>query len=161
MRQREQICLGLVLLLMLTAWQGPARAGGEPGQHAKSQMHHPKGWRFTLPQGDTSKGREVFAKFECYSCHQVIGEDFPDPGGEAVGPELRQMGPMHPPEYFTESIMNPSAVLGEDQYRAEDGGSKMPNFNDIMTVEELIDLAAFLKSLGGEHSRPSQGKHGH
>lgn len=34
-----------------------------------------------------------------------------DPGGEAVGPELRQMGPMHPSEYFAESIMNPEARM--------------------------------------------------
>ena len=99
-------------------------------------------------------------KFECYSCHQVLGESFPAPGGEAVGPELSQMGPMHPPEYFVESIMNPSAVI-DDRYRAADGRSKMPNFNDIMTVEELIDLAAFLKSLGGAHRSPSPGGQRH
>ncbi len=34
-------------------------------------------------------------------------------------------------------------------------------FNDIMTVEDLIDLAAFLKSLGGERPPPSHGEHGH
>jgi len=99
-------------------------------------------------------------KFECYSCHQVLGENFPAPGGEAVGPELSQMGPMHPPEYFVESIMNPGAVI-DDRYRAADGRSKMPSFNDIMTVEELIDLAAFLKSLGGGHQGPSSGGRGH
>jgi hypothetical protein len=56
--------------------------------------------------------------------------------------------------------MNPSAIIGEDRYRATDGRSNMPSFNDIMTVEELIDLGAFLKSLGGARS-PSPGGQRH
>ena len=28
---------------------------------------------------------------------------------QAAGPELSQMGPLHPLEYFTESVINPSA----------------------------------------------------
>jgi mono/diheme cytochrome c family protein len=71
------------------------------------------------------------------------------------------MGPKHPPEYFVESIINPSAVIGEERYKAEDGRSKMPSFNDIMTVEELVDLAAFLKSLGGGHPGGPPGTPGH
>ena len=78
-----------------------------------------------------------------------------------VGPEPSQMGPMNPPQYFAQSIMHPDVVVKEDRYRAEDGGPKMTNFNDFMTVEERIDLTAFLKSLGGEHSTPSQDDHGH
>lgn len=150
----------LVLLFVLTNLQGQSRAQQQPGRRVQGEMHQPMEWRFTLPKGDLAKGRQAFVKFECYSCHQVIGENFPAPGGEAVGPELRQMGPMHPPEYFVESIMNPSAVIGEDRYRGADGRSKMPSFNDIMTVEELIDLATFLKSLGGAHI-PSPGGQEH
>lgn len=56
--------------------------------------------------------------------------------------------------------MNPNAVIDEE-CRPMDGDSKMPIFNDIMTVEDLIGLAAFLKSLGGERPPPSHGEHGH
>jgi len=150
----------LVLLFVLTGLQAQSRAQEQPGRDAKSEMHHPEEWRFTLHPGNPARGREAFVKFECYSCHQVLGEKFPQPGGDAIGPELSQMGPIHPPEYFVESIMNPSAVIGEDRYRAKDGRSKMPSFNDIMTVEELIDLATFLKSLGGAHT-PSPGGQKH
>jgi Cu/Ag efflux protein CusF len=66
--------------------------------------------------------------------------------GQAVGPELSQMGPMHPLEYFTESTINPSAV-GAKKYRGPDGKSKMPDFNSDMTVQELIDVSAYLASL--------------
>lgn len=142
---RVPVCLGNMLLFVLTVWVLPPAAFGDV-HHVGREHHHPKGWRFTLLKGDSAKGREVFAKFECYSCHRVIGEDFPEPGGEAVGPELSQMGPMHPLEYFAESTINPSAVAAT-RYRARDGTSKMPNYNDLMTVEELTDLSAYLASL--------------
>jgi Cu/Ag efflux protein CusF len=56
------------------------------------------------------------------------------------------MGPLHPLEYFTESTINPNAV-GAKKYRSPDGKSKMPTFNEDMTVQELIDLSAYLASL--------------
>jgi len=114
---------------------------GEP------EMHHPKGWVFTMPKGDPVKGRAVFDKFSCYSCHEVRGEKFPPlDKGQEVGPELSQMGPMHPLEYFTESIVNPNAV-GAKKYRGPDGKTKMPSFNEDMTVQELVDVSAYLASL--------------
>jgi Cu/Ag efflux protein CusF len=114
---------------------------------AEIEMHHPKGWAFAMPKGDPVKGRAVFDKFGCYSCHEVRGENFPPlDKGQAVGPELSQMGPMHPLEYFTESIVNPSAVAAK-KYRGPDGSSKMPSFNEDMTVQELIDVSAYIASL--------------
>ncbi|MGE5306169.1 MAG: copper-binding protein [Alphaproteobacteria bacterium] len=114
--------------------------------HAKElHTHHPQNWRFTMPRGDPAKGRAVFVKFECYFCHEVRGEDFPFAGVD-YGPELSQMGSMHPLEYFTESVVNPSAwALKED--RDADGKSRMPDYNDRMTVQELIDLSAYLATL--------------
>lgn len=126
------------LLLLTTVPQGYA---------GEAEMHHPKGWLFTMPKGDPVKGRAVFDKFSCYSCHEVRGEKFPPlDKGQEVGPELSQMGPMHPLEYFTESIVNPGAV-GAKKYRGRDGTSKMPSFNEDMTVQELIDISAYLASL--------------
>lgn len=114
---------------------------------AEVEMHHPRGWIFTMPKGDPARGRTAFDKFGCYSCHEVRGEKFPPlDKDQAVGPELSQMGPMHPLEYFTESIVNPSAVAGK-KYRGPDGKSKMPSFNEDMTVQELIDLSTYIASL--------------
>jgi Cu/Ag efflux protein CusF len=114
---------------------------------AEIEMHHPKGWIFAMPKGDPARGRAAFDKFSCYSCHEVRGEKFPPlDEGQAVGPELSQMGPMHPLEYFTESIVNPSAVAAK-KYRGPDGISKMPSFNEDMTVQELIDVSAYIASL--------------
>jgi len=149
----------LFLLLFGGAWASLAVAG-EPHKHgAPTHGEHrtPEGWTFTLPLGDRQKGREVFIAMECYKCHAVQGERFPanpaDTGG--VGPDLSSMGGMHPPEYFAESIVNPNAVLTEGPgYIGEDGRSKMPSYNEILTVEQMIDLVAYLKSLTGPPAGP-------
>jgi mono/diheme cytochrome c family protein len=89
----------------------------------------------------------VFVKFECYSCHQVQGEQFPAPGGD-IGPELAAMGPLHEAAYLAEAIINPNAVIeaGKD-YEATDGASKMPSYNDFITVQEVVDLVTYLQGL--------------
>jgi Cu/Ag efflux protein CusF len=56
------------------------------------------------------------------------------------------MGPLHPLEFFTESIVNPSAHAPK-KYRGPDGKSTMPAINDRMTVQELIDLSSYIASL--------------
>jgi Cu/Ag efflux protein CusF len=116
-----------------------SRSPGPVAEH-----HHPANWRFTLPKGDPVKGREVFAKYECYYCHRVRGADFPEPTETA--PELSQMGPLHPVEFFAESIINPNAIVPKE-YRNSDGTSPMTNFTDKMTLRELIDVAAYIASL--------------
>lgn len=145
------IALGASVAVVL-AQHGTNGHGDMSGMPAMSQpeMHAtPEGWKFTLPKGDPSKGREVFAKLECYSCHEVKGEKFPRPsGGDKIGPELASMAGHHPAEFFAESIINPGAVVDKGRgYEAPDGSSKMPSYNDSMTVQDLVDLVAFLQAL--------------
>ena len=132
------------------AQQRPERPGPAASPSRPHEQHGtPKGWKFTWPKGDPTKGRAVFIKLECYSCHEVRGEKFPAPTEKAkVGPELSAMGPLHEADYFAEAVINPSAVIEKGKgYQAPDGSSKMPSFNDSMTVQEAIDLVAFLRSL--------------
>ncbi|MCZ7625157.1 MAG: cytochrome c [Candidatus Methylomirabilis sp.] len=118
----------------------------------------PPKWRFTMPTGDHHTGRQVFIDFECFKCHDVAGEDFPAPAAEQgdVGPALSGMGAMHPAEYFLETMIDPNASVAwrikhhkdEDKgYLGPDGKSKMPSYNDTMTVQQLIDLVAYMKTL--------------
>jgi Cu/Ag efflux protein CusF len=109
------------------------------------EPHHHEGWRFAMPKGDPAKGRAVFEKFECYDCHEVRGENFPYPT-DISAPELSQMGPLHPVEFFAESVINPNAVVPKD-YRNAEGKSPMTDFTEKMTVRELIDVAAYIASL--------------
>src|SRR5439155_22253973 len=115
-------------------------------------------WKFTLPKGDPAEGRKIFVEVECYKCHEVKGEKFPSvaEGERGVGPELSEMAGMHPPEFFAESIINPNAVIDPDAkklgYVGEDGKSKMPDYNSVLTIKQVADLAAYIASLKGKKS---------
>lgn len=143
-----QFSLGLVVLALLIGGAVSIRAQQQP------RMDHEehgtaKGWKFAWPKGDPAKGREVFAKLECYSCHEVRGETFLAPSEkEKVGPELSAMAPLHEAEYFAEAIINPGAQIERGKgFEVADGSSKMPSFNHLVTVEEVIDLVAYLRAL--------------
>ncbi len=110
----------------------------------------PRNWKFLLPPGNATEGRKVFVAMECFACHEVKGEQFPDTSKtpRGVGPDLTGMGAHHPAEYFAESVVNPNRVivLGTG-YTAQDGLSKMPSYADTMTLGQLVDIVAYLKSL--------------
>lgn len=61
---------------------------------------------------------------------------------------------VYPVEFFAEPIINRNAVNDDNAkkrgYLGEDGKSKMPNYNDILTVKQVVDLAAYLASLKGK-----------
>ena len=148
---RVQVLLALLSIVMTSFAEVDSSLASKHSSKTTSQAavstidtHHPKGWRFTIPKGDPGKGRAVFEKFECHYCHEVRGEQFPGPVETA--PELSQMGPMHPVEFFAESIINPNAVVPK-AYREPDGKSPMTNFAGKMTVQELIDVSAYIASL--------------
>ena len=113
----------------------------------------PPGWHFTMPPGDPKEGRDVFVKLECFTCHAVKGEPFPvaSKATEDVGPELTGMGSHHPAEYFAESILHPNAVIVMGPgYVGADGLSRMPDYSDVLTGRQLIDLVAYLRGLAAE-----------
>jgi len=138
------LCLAISTSLLLSASSSFASKHTKKTKPNSADAHHPIGWRFTLPKGDPAKGRAVFEKFECHYCHEVRGENFPSPTEKA--PELSQMSGLHPVEFFAESIMNPNAVVPKS-YREPDGTSTMTNFTAKMTVQELIDVSAYVASL--------------
>lgn len=152
--------VALVATWTLSIEAQQAQHGAAPEGGTGAHRGTPEGWTFTWPKGDPARGREVFQKLECYRCHAVKGESFPTPAqADTIGPELSAMGPMHPPEYFAESIINPSAVIEPGKgYAAPDGSSKMPSFNDSVTVQEVIDLVAYLSSL--KPPAGASGQHG-
>ncbi len=106
---------------------------------------------FRLPDGDPDKGREVFLDKHCGSCHAIAGQEALR---EGVEPEMTVMiGGMQTKVdtygQLVTSVINPSHKIA-GSYRSEefveDGVSKMRNYNDVMTVSELIDLVAFLQA---------------
>lgn len=124
----------------------------------------PTNWVFTLPAGDPVLGKQVFVKMQCFSCHTVEGQVIKDPRVEtgAIGPRFTAAYAKLPASYLAESIIQPDRFLphgnfkpsfltpeafkpaGRDDYEVH---SRMAGFAEIMTVKELVDVVAFLKSL--------------
>ena len=106
---------------------------------------------FTLPDGDASRGKAEFIAFSCYECHSVVGVELPDRESNehtivALGGEVTRIKTYG--ELVT-SIINPSHKLAKgfaDEKIAENGVSKMVNYNDAMTISQLTDLVTFLQS---------------
>ena len=105
---------------------------------------------FTLPTGDGEQGKVVFMSHNCHQCHKVEGVERPAEEERemdiALGGEVRRISTYG--ELVT-AIINPSHKLAKgyaEEDVSEEGESKMENYNDVLTVTELIDLVAFLQS---------------
>ncbi len=108
---------------------------------------------FRLPDGSPERGRAAFLALRCTACHRVVGLDTPDQrttmanvtlGGETL--RVKSYG-----ELVT-AIINPSHRIAPgyspSQVTTPDGQSLMnlAYLNDVMTVQQLIDLVAFLQA---------------
>jgi mono/diheme cytochrome c family protein len=105
---------------------------------------------FSLPVGDIEKGKLAFMKHNCLACHSIEGVDASD---VEKGIETRiKLGTTSAvittyAELVT-SIINPSHRIYKplETYTTDaQGHSAMRNYNDVMTVSELIDLVAYLQ----------------
>ncbi len=126
--------IGAVILLAFTT------AGCE--QQAKG---------FVLPPGDYDQGKATFTDLGCHACHSIEGvvsklEESGDPVIEVVlggaVTRVKTYGDL------VTSIINPSHKLSRGNTPItvnEDGTSKMPYYNDVMTVQELVDVTTFLQ----------------
>ncbi len=105
---------------------------------------------FRMPEGDAARGQTAFVSLRCHTCHTVSGIDLPAPtaapadqlmlGGEVA--RLRTYGDL------LTAIVHPTAGLADGRpgpERKKMKTSPMPGVNDVMTVQELIDLVAFLQ----------------
>ena len=103
---------------------------------------------FALPQGDMANGKDAFSELGCNHCHSVGGiawisnpENILVPlGGEVQS--IKSYG-----ELVT-SIINPSHKISfkyRDEMTTATGESKMRNYNEVMTVQNLVDLVTFLQ----------------
>ena len=151
--------VGLAVLIIVTFTSCSKQREASEMKHAEMGAHGMSAdWKFTLPEGDPVEGRKSFVEVECYKCHEVKGEKFPNvaEGEKGVGPELSEMAGMHPPEFFAESIVNPNAAIDpkgkELGYVGNDGKSKMPDYSAILTVKQVADISSYINSLKGQKS---------
>jgi hypothetical protein len=106
---------------------------------------------FVLPEGDADRGREAFVALRCTSCHEVAGleRELPAPVATPVtGVKLGGLAMREPSDgELVTSIVNPSHRLspsGEEERITSGDGSRMANLNRSMSVQDLIDIVAFL-----------------
>jgi len=127
----------VVLLMLLTAaCSGPKSGAG-----------------LRLPDGDVERGKTAFLELKCNTCHTVAGTEMPAPSKDyayvrvvVLGGEVRQVKTYGA---LVTSIINPSHSLAPGYPKeliTKNDQSAMTNFNDSMTVRQLIDLVAFLQS---------------
>lgn len=106
---------------------------------------------FRLPDGDAQRGEQSFLALGCHGCHTVADLETPQPlitgpvsvalGGQVT--RVKTYGEL------VSSVINPSHRIapraGPDAVD-DQGESVMRVYNDTMTVQQLIDLVAFLQS---------------
>ena len=106
---------------------------------------------FRLPDGDAAAGCQVFIDKKCSSCHVIDGMEELREGAdiENTVPIGGMKTTVDTYGQLVTSVINPSHKIAR-AYRSEayseDGVSKMRNYNDELTVSELIDLVAFLQA---------------
>lgn len=103
----------------------------------------PQGWTFTFPEGHASAGKTIFLNMQCYSCHNIAGEKLPF-RAKAIGPDLTGYSDLSK-EYLAESIIKAHTVVAAPGYTVKEGRAVMGVYNHFLTVQELIDLVAYLK----------------
>jgi hypothetical protein len=138
-------------LITITAMAVILTAGGAAlvaAEQAGGGVAIAKDWKFSLPAGNAVDGQHVFMKMECYSCHrvQIAGVQLPaDHGG--IGPDLTADYSKLPREYLAESVIKAHKVVAVPGYTIKEGQAGMGKYNHFLTIQELIDLVAFLKNL--------------
>lgn len=110
----------------------------------------------SIPSGDVEAGRVVFMDMKCYSCHSVGGDEakkVPARVSSVSAPLLdHRLAEKDLGEVAT-SIVAPSHKVSS--VIAELSGGKlspMGDFSQVMTVRELADLLAYLRSF--EEAKP-------
>lgn len=104
---------------------------------------------FILPEGDPVQGEATFVELGCTACHTVADTQLSQPEDAAYSVALggKVIRVKHYGDLLT-SIVNPDhRVLPPYAGDSGDGGrpeSPMPDFTGSMTIEQLIDVVAFL-----------------
>ena len=105
---------------------------------------------FTLPKGDSEVGKTAFVELNCHHCHTVAGTDLPLVDDREMNVRLGgEVSRISTYGELVTSIINPSHRLAKGPAADEvsdQGVSLMKNYNDVLTVQQLIDLTAFLQS---------------
>lgn len=108
---------------------------------------------FTLPDGNAEIGQRHFVELGCVYCHSIAGKEDLIVPPDTIEPilDVALGGPTTKIATYGQlvtSIINPSHKVAPE-YRDTSitamGQSMMRNYNSMMTVDELIDIVAFVQ----------------
>lgn len=106
---------------------------------------------FSLPEGDVTRGKATFVSLGCNNCHSISDID-QLPSADVDQPRVRLGGTVSQVKTYGDlvtSVINPSHKvakrLNQGAVMSEEGNSMMKNYNDVMTVTQLVDLVTFLE----------------
>jgi len=107
---------------------------------------------FSLPEGNADKGRTTFVELECNACHSV-GDIERVAGREGPDIDLRLGGQVTAIKTYGDlvtSVINPSHKTSwryiDQDIAAERAELKMVVYNEIMTVQQLVDMVTYLET---------------
>ncbi len=106
---------------------------------------------YTFPEGDIGKGRQTFIEVGCISCHTVDGARGLRDGLNEAERTIVLGGEKERTYTYGElmtSIVNPTHKVSQTRLGTmvqEDGETLMRDYNDILTINQLIDLVTFLE----------------
>ncbi len=104
---------------------------------------------FALPEGDIEKGKATYRSLSCNECHTISGIAWKGGSDTLKIPLGGETKTQKSYGELVTSVINPSHKIAwsyKEIAAAQGGGSKMVNYNDVMTVQELVDLVTFLQS---------------
>ena len=103
-----------------------------------------------IPIGDAQAGREAFIALSCTSCHAVEGDsELKEPVAAVPVPVLGPASAKRSPGKIASAIVSPSHVVSKEVASKTEGDlSPMADLTEAMTVRQLVDLVAFVRSLG-------------
>ena len=102
----------------------------------------------SLPYGDEERGRQVFQDLRCNDCHVVSGDaELAKVVAEKRGPALGLKQAGYKSRFLAQSIIDPShAIAPGFRDKENPAGSRMGDLTETMTVQQLSDLVAYLRS---------------
>ena len=129
------------LLIVVLALSASVAYAAPDTEHTKIDL--------VAPAGDPQAGRQAFVALGCGSCHAVQGDrELSRPVTSAPVPVL---GPAHgklSPGKIASAIVSPSHTVSKEvQAKTEGKLSPMADFSASMTVRQLVDVVAYVRSL--------------
>jgi hypothetical protein len=92
-----------------------------------------------FPAGDAVAGKETLRAMQCHTCHELASTDFPAPHAQLRGVPLGAIQASWSGDTLIAAILAPAHDRPEGQ---------MGDYSEAMTVRQLIDIVAYLQTLG-------------